>query len=444
MQPMGTHHNREVSSRYRNYVLGMLTLVYVFNFVDRQLLVILQESIKKELRLSDTQLGLLSGFTFAIFYVTMGIPIARLADKGNRRNIVTASLGLWSLMTAFSGMARNFIQLLLARIGVGVGEAGGSPPAHAMLSDYFPANKRSTALSIYSTGIYFGILIGFLMGGYLNQRLGWRVAFFAVGIPGIIFGLLFYTTVREPRRGATDVGEVRTAADEAPSFGKVLKVLYSSKTFVFLALATGLHVFCIYGLLNWAPSFLARIHGMKNSQIGALLGPIFGIGGAVGSFAGGFLTDRYGKKDKRLYLRIPAYAILLSIVFAAGALFLRSTLLSIACLGCCASLHSMYLGPSVAVAHSLVPASMRALTSAVLFLVLNLIGLGFGPLVVGIISDRLAPALGVESLRWGMSIIIPVSLASVVLFFKTARYLVAPPSMVRQMPLTNEASSEAR
>ena len=444
MQPMGTHHNREVSSRYRNYVLGMLTLVYVFNFVDRQLLVILQESIKKELRLSDTQLGLLSGFTFAIFYVTMGIPIARLADKGNRRNIVTASLGLWSLMTAFSGMARNFIQLLLARIGVGVGEAGGSPPAHAMLSDYFPASKRSTALSIYSTGIYFGILIGFLMGGYLNQRLGWRVAFFAVGIPGIVFGLLFYTTVREPRRGATDVGEVRGAADEAPSFGKVLTVLYSSKTFVFLALATGLHVFCIYGLLNWAPSFLARIHGMKNSQIGALLGPIFGIGGAVGSFAGGFLTDHYGRRDRRLYLKIPAYAILLSIVFAAGALFLPNMSLSIVCLGCCASLHSMYLGPSVSVAHSLVPASMRALTSAVLFLVLNLIGLGFGPLVVGIISDRLAPALGVESLRWGMSIIIPMSVVSMTLFFKTASYLDAPPSMVRQMPLTNEASSDAR
>lgn len=425
--------------RYRNYILLMLTLVYVFNFVDRQLLVILQESIKKELRLSDTELGMLSGFTFAIFYVTMGIPIARLADKGNRRNIVTASLGLWSLMTACSGLARNFVQLLLARIGVGVGEAGGSPPAHAMLSDYFPAEKRSTALSIYSTGIYFGILVGFLMGGYLNKALGWRTAFLVVGIPGIVFGLLFFATVREPARGATD-----PAAPEAGSFGAVLRVLYSSRTFVWLALATGLHVFCIYGLLNWAPSFLARLHGMKNAGIGAVLGPVFGIGGAIGSFAGGYLTDRFGRADKRLYLRIPAYAILLSVFFAAGALFFSSTALSIICLGICASLHSMYLGPSIAVAHSLVPASMRALTSAVLFLVLNLIGLGFGPLVVGILSDRLAPVLGSESLRWGMSIILPMSLVSMTLFFKTARYLDAPPSMVRQMPLTNEASSEAR
>src|SRR6478735_9326308 len=200
----------EISNRYRNYVLGMLTLVYVFNFIDRQLIVILQESIKKELKLSDSQLGLLSGFTFAIFYVTLGIPIARYADKSNRRNIVAGSLGLWSVMTAFSGLARNFIQLLLVRIGVGVGEAGGSPPAHAMISDYFPPQKRSTALSIYSTGIYFGILIGFLMGGYLNQHLGWRTAFFVVGIPGMILSILFYAFVREPRRGATDVNTTST------------------------------------------------------------------------------------------------------------------------------------------------------------------------------------------------------------------------------------------
>src|SRR5215831_13160215 len=167
---------KEVSILYRNYALMMLTLVYVFNFIDRQVLVILQESIKKELHLSDTQLGMLSGFTFAIFYVTLGIPIARFADKTNRRNTVAVSLALWSMMTACCGFAKNFIQLLFARIGVGVGEAGGSPPAHAMISDYFSPEKRSTALSVYSAGLYFGVLVGFLMGGYLNQELGWRSA----------------------------------------------------------------------------------------------------------------------------------------------------------------------------------------------------------------------------------------------------------------------------
>jgi MFS family permease len=400
----------------------MLTLVYVFNFIDRQLIVILQESIKKELSLSDTQLGLLSGFTFALFYVTLGIPIARIADKTNRKNTVAVSLGIWSAMTALSGVARNFIQLLFARIGVGVGEAGGSPPAHAMISDYFPPEKRSTALSFYSTGIYFGILIGFLMGGYLNQHLGWRTAFFVVGIPGIIFSLLFYASVKEPKRGATDLngGSVQNE-----SLRKVLTKLYATNTFVYLALATGLHVFCIYGLINWTPSFLTRLHGMKSSELGALLGPIFGIGGAVGSFAGGYLTDQFGKKDKRWYLKIPAYAIILSIIFAAGALFLHNTTLSIICLGCCASLQSVYLGPSIAVAHSLVPASMRSLTSAVLFFVLNLVGLGFGPLVVGMISDQLAPSLGNEALRWAMSIIIVIGAVSTILFFISAKKLVA-------------------
>src|ERR1700729_1772522 len=190
MQTGGLIHDKAVTATYRNYVLVMLTLVYVFNFIDRQLLVILQESIKKELHLSDTQLGLLTGFSFAVFYVVLGIPIARIADKRSRRNTVAISLGLWSIMTACSGLARNFVQLLLARIGVGVGEAGGSPPAHAMISDYFPPQKRSTALSVYSTGIYIGVLIGFLLGGYLNQERGWRTALFVLGITRILFSLL--------------------------------------------------------------------------------------------------------------------------------------------------------------------------------------------------------------------------------------------------------------
>jgi MFS family permease len=413
----------EVGIQYRNYVLIMLTLVYVFNFIDRQLLVILQESIKKELHLTDTQLGLLSGFTFAIFYVSLGIPIARYADKNNRRNTVTVSLGLWSIMTAVSGTARNFLQLLLARIGVGVGEAGGSPPAHAIISDYFPPEKRSTALSIYSTGIYFGILIGFLLGGYLNQHLGWRSAFVVVGIPGIIFSFLFYFTVKEPKRGATD--KEASLANEPHSFGMVLRFLFSTKTFPFLAVATGLHVFCIYGLFNWAPSFLSRLHGMNNAAIGATLGPILGIGGAIGSFAGGVLTDYLGKKNKRRYLTVPAWAIIVSIFCAAIGLFVKGDFISIAFLGLCSSLQSMYLGPSIAVVHSLVPASMRALASAILFLALNLVGLGLGPLVVGWISDMLTPSLGIESLRWAMSIIIIVGTISVVFFFVSAKKLAA-------------------
>lgn len=418
-----TDHDKEVSNLYRNYVLLMLTLVYVFNFIDRQLLVILQESIKKELLLSDTQLGMLSGLTFALFYVTMGIPIARFADKGNRRNIVAVSLGLWSLMTAFSGLARNFVQLLLARTGVGVGEAGGSPPAHAMISDYFPPGKRATALSFYSAGLYVGILIGYLMGGYLNQELGWRTAFFVLGIPGVLFSLLFRFTVKEPVRGATDINASLTT--EASSFGQVVKLLLSKRTFVYLALASGLHAFCIYGLFNWEPSFLARLHAMNNAEIGVALGLIFGFTGAVGTFAGGYMTDHFGKNDKRWYLKIPAYAILLSIPFVVGTLFWQNTFFSLFCLGVCSFLYSTYLGPVIAVAHFLVSASLRSLTSAILFLILNLIGLGFGPLVVGMISDSLAVSLGAESLRWAMASILIASAMAVVLFFSAARTMKA-------------------
>jgi len=259
------------------------------------------------------------------------------------------------------------------------------------------------------------------MGGYLNQHLGWRTAFFVVGIPGIIFSLLFYTTVKEPQRGATDTNLAQVS--EPNSSGEVLKTLYANQTFVFLAFASALNVFCIYGLVNWAPSFLERLHGMKVSEVGVLLGLIYGIGGGAGSFAGGLLTDHFGKKDKGWYLKVPGYAVILSIPCAAGAIFLQNTFLSVAGLGLCASLQSMYLGPSLAVAHSLVPASMRALTSAVFFLVINLIGLGFGPLVVGIISDLLKPALGAESLRWALSIIIAISFTSAVLFFITAKKL---------------------
>ena len=410
--------NQRSNNLYRNYVLAMLTLVYVFNFIDRQVLVILQESIKKELHLSDTQLGMLSGFSFAIFYVTLGIPIARLADRTNRRNTVAISLGLWSIMTACCGLARNFVQLLLARTGVGVGEAGGSPSAHAMISDYFPPQKRSTALSVYSAGLYFGVLIGFLMGGYLNQHLGWRTAFFVVGLPGLIFSLWFYTTVKEPMKGSTDIGILTS---ESPGMRDVLKRLYSTKTFVFLAAASALNVFCIYGLINWAPSFLQRIHGMKSSEVGAILGLIYGIGGGIGSFVGGLLTDYFGKRDKSLYLKIPAYAILVCIPCSAGAIFLHDKFLSLTFLSLCACLQSVYLGPSLSVAHGLVPASMRALTSAVYFLVINLVGLGFGPLIVGFISDMLKPTFGIGSLRWALSIIIVIGFASSMLFFVTAK-----------------------
>ncbi|MFT7654057.1 MAG: MFS family permease, partial [Candidatus Azotimanducaceae bacterium] len=213
---------KSTSARY--YAVGLLTVVYTFNFIDRQLLSILQESIKADLLLSDTQLGLLTGFAFALFYVTAGIPIARWADRSNRRNIVALAVGIWSFMTAISGLAQNYFQLLLARVGVGVGEAGGSPPAHSMISDIFPPEKRASALAFYSMGVNIGIMFGFLAGGWLNEIFNWRVAFMVVGIPGLLIAIIVRYTLREPIRG---LSENRAASDETVPFKDVLKLLAS-------------------------------------------------------------------------------------------------------------------------------------------------------------------------------------------------------------------------
>jgi len=214
------------SKAYRNYVLVLMTLVYAINFIDRQLLAILQDSIKADLGFSDTQLGLLTGFAFALFYVLAGVPIARWADRSDRRNIISLSIGVWSFMTAISGLAANYLHLLLARIGVGVGEAGCSPPAHSMISDIFPAEQRATALSTYSVGINIGIMLGFLLGGFLNEYYSWRVAFFVVGAPGILIALIFKFTVSEPIRGWS---ENRQVDNTSTPFGQVLKIIFKQR-----------------------------------------------------------------------------------------------------------------------------------------------------------------------------------------------------------------------
>lgn len=237
--------NVQTSRRYRNYVLLLLMVVYVFNFVDRQILVILQESIKAELGLSDKQLGLLSGFTFAVFYVVCGIPIARWADRFNRVNIVSVSIAVWSAMTALSGFAGSFVQLLLARIGVGVGEAGASPPSHSIISDYFSHAERGRALSFYSVGIYIGILVGFLLGGWINQFFGWRAAFLVVGLPGILLAAIVKITLREPPRGQMDDGDHGNVPDS--HLVADLRRLWRLRSFRYAALGAGFNAFLGYG-----------------------------------------------------------------------------------------------------------------------------------------------------------------------------------------------------
>ena len=395
--------NQTYSQRYKAYVLLVLTGVYTFNFIDRQILVIIQESIKGELGLSDTQLGLLTGFAFAVFYVTLGLPIARFADKNNRRNVVAVSLAIWSAMTAISGTVHSFFQLLMARVGVGVGEAGGSPPAHSMISDYFPSHQRATALSIYSVGIYVGILAGYSIGGWIDATYGWRMAFYALGIPGIIYALLLILTVKEPPKGHSDLTVADAKQPEEASFWEVIQTLLSKRTFIFVAIGCGFHTFGNYGVGNFYAPFLARVHGMPVQDIGVALGLTSGFGGIIGTFAGGFLADKFGQKDLKYYMWIPIIAGLLNYPFSYYAFFGLNVTWVLVAYFFTALLTALYLGPSIAVTHNLVDAKKRALASAILFLFLNFIGLGLGPVVIGFLSDLLEPTYGIQSLKYAFT-----------------------------------------
>ncbi len=407
------------SSGYRSYVLTLLTIVYAFNFIDRQILVILQESIKTDMNLSDSQLGLLTGFAFAIFYVSVGIPIARWADVGNRRNIVALAISVWSIMTALSGLAQNYVQLLLARIGVGVGEAGGSPPAHSMISDYYPAEQRGRALSIYSTGVYIGILCGFLIGGFINQYFGWRIAFFAVGIPGLLIALLVRFSIREPERGASD--EIQRS--NAPTIAETFSTLWRLKSFRLLAFGTGLTAFTGYGVGNFLPSFLIRSHEFTILQVGISLSMIAGFGGIIGTYFGGYCADKLGLKDQRWYLWVSVAAGLVGTPFMLFAFYLESSTLVLIMLFFAILCGACYLGPTIAITHTLVHPRMRAMASAVLFFILNLIGLGLGPVFVGVVSDFLAPSLGSESLRYSLAITTAFGVLGCIIFALAARKL---------------------
>ncbi len=416
-QPQTAPDKHQLETNYRWYALAVLTMVYVFSFIDRQILVILQESIKADLDLSDTQLGLLSGISFALFYVVLGIPIARYADRGNRRNVVAIAIALWSAMTALSGAAQNFVHLLLARIGVAVGEAGGSPPSHSMISDMFPPQQRATALSIYSTGINFGILLGFIISGWVNDWLGWRWVFVIIGVPGIAWALVVRLTLSEPPRGYAE--KLAQVAD-APPIKDTLMLLWSRKSFRHLSLAAGLHAFVGYGVGQWIASFFIRTYALTTTgELATWLGLISGTAGAAGTFLGGYLCDKFGVRDKRWYVFLPAAATVIAVPFYLAVYMLDSYYMALSMYVMPIFFGAMYLGPTIALTHGIVSVRMRALASAILFFVLNLVGLGLGPLVTGMVSDLLAPRFGGQSLRYALA------LMSIVYIWSTFHYLMA-------------------
>lgn len=406
----------------RRYVLGTLVVVYTFNFIDRQILSILLEPIKAELGLSDTQLGLLSGFAFAAFYATLGIPIARLADRGNRRNLIAAALTVWSGFTALSGLANNFWHLLVARIGVGVGEAGCSPPAHAMISDYYPVERRATALGIYSLGIPVGILFGFLAGGWINEFFGWRMAFFVVGVPGLVLALIVRFSISEPPRG---MAEGRTDSAELPSIRDTFGLLMQRRAFRHLAFGAALTAFVGYSYITWVPSFLIRSHGMTTGEAGTWLGLILGIPGGIGIALGGYLADRLGGRDTRWYLWVVAVALLAGVPFAVGVFLADSATVALALLSVPILLGNFYQATTFSQTQGLVGLRMRAVAAGVLLFIINIIGLGVGPQTVGILSDLLSAAHGVESLRYALLIVSFVNIWAALHYFLGGRHLAA-------------------
>ncbi|MGK2873088.1 MAG: spinster family MFS transporter [Alphaproteobacteria bacterium] len=391
----------QYSKSYVRYVIGILTVVYIFNFMDRQILSILMQPIKEEMQLSDTQLGFLSGVAFALFYATLGIPIARLADQYSRVNLITICLSIWSFMTVLSGMAANFWQLLAARIGVGIGEAGGSPSSHSLIADYVPVQNRATALGVFALGVPIGLMVGFQVGGWLDQNYGWRTAFLVAGVPGLLLAVILRLTVREPKRGHSQTQAQIVHVDQ-PSIKQVAQHMRSIRTFRLLCIACALQAFAGYGLIQWLPSFLSRSHQMSSGDIGFWLAMTIGVGGAIGSIGGGYFADRFSRRNIGWQLWLPAIGSLLGALLSFGVLLsdLQASVMVFVLLQSIAV--NAYLGPGFAVTQTLSPVRMRAIASALLLFAINIIGLGLGPQVVGILSDQLNPAFGDDALRYAI------------------------------------------
>lgn len=420
------------SPRYRQYVLGMLVVVYAFNFLDRQIVTILAEPIKNDLGLNDTQIGLMTGLAFALFYTILGIPLARLADRSNRVSIITGALVVWSGMTALCGMAQNFSQMLAARIGVGVGEAGCSPPAHSLIADYYPPNQRASALSIYALGIPIGSILGLLAGGWIAEFYGWRMAFFVVGLPGIALAFAFKMTIREPIRGMSDPAS--KATEQLPLIATMLHLL-QNRTLMHIAMGGALTSFVGYGLGQWLPAYFIRIHAMGIAETATYFGLVLGVASAIGTFLGGTLSDKLSKRDVRFYAWLPAAGVLIAFPFYVAAMMSDNPYIAIAILIVPSTLNSLWLGPSFGTIQNLAPTRMRAMASALMLFILNIIGLGLGPFLVGVLSDLLSGTFGIDSLRYAILI------ATVAYFWAAAHFVIAGKTIRQDLEAAQRAAA---
>ncbi|AEF03593.1 spinster family MFS transporter [Alteromonas naphthalenivorans] len=414
----------DTSRAYRNYVLVILTLVYAFNFIDRQIIGILSPFIKADLGLDDAQLGLLKGVYFAILYTVVGIPIAWLADRYSRVNIIAISLTLWSGFTAASGLAMNYTQLALARIGVGIGEAGGSPPSHSIISDLFPKEKRAGALAVYSLGIPFGVMLAFFASAFFLQggSADWRTVMISVGLPGVILALLLKFTVKEPKRTES----VQTDDAEKPSVSASLKTLLKIPTWWGMALGISFGSFGNYAISTWIIDYYVRAFaGLDITQLLIAFGIINGSAYAIGVWLGGYIADRWGKQNKKAYALLPAIALIIGVPALYFSLQVNDLWLSVGLMTFLLFTSGSYLGPSFAMAQTLAPINVRAMSTALFFFVLNIIALGGGPTITGIISQALVPSLGeVEALRQSLLYLIVPYALSIIVFLWTSTKIV--------------------
>ena len=397
---MNNPNEPEITERQRGYTLFVLVLVFTSSHVDRQIMGILGQPIKESLMISDTQLGLLTGIMFAFFYATLGMPMAMWADRHNRRNLITFSVFTWSFMTALCGAAQNFMQLLLLRIGVGVGEAGSNPPSHSMIADLYPPERRATAMAIFGTGINWGILIGFLVGGWINEWYGWRTAFVVVGLPGILIAALVRYTVKEPPRGYSEKLE---AIQAPPPFWDVVKFLWNNNVLRNIIIAGTLVAFTGYASVIWVPIYLVRIHDMGTGAVGSYLALLIGVGGAIGIYMGGRIADGLARIWGQQWLPwVIAIASVLTIPTLYLAFIAETASAAIWAYAIPAALGTVYVAPGFALIQNETPLHMRSVAAAINLFVVNIVGLGLGPFTVGFLSDQFTPAYGEDSLRYAL------------------------------------------
>ena len=417
--------SRSREERYALVVLALLCLVYVLNFLDRQLLSILAKPIQDDLGISDGQLGRLGGLYFALFYCILGVPVAWLADRGNRVRVLTVACALWSAATVACGMAQNYSQLIIARMSVGIGEAGGVPPSYSIISDYFPATRRGTALGLFNLGPPIGQALGVAFGAKIAAAYDWRLAFVLLGAAGLVAAAVVWGTIREPRRGATDTQlRVTDSTDqEEASFPAVLRMFVTRPTLALVSLAAGATQFVTYATLGFTTLFLMREKAMTLDQIAIWYALVLGVCVSAGIFLSGRLIDRFSQRSPQVYGLIPGIALAVAVPFFIGFVHAPTWPVALVFLAVPTFFNYFYLTPAVTLVQNAVSARQRTLAGAVLLLIMNLIGLGLGPTWLGAVSDWLRPTHPGNSLQLAFYSLVPFYLVAILLHLALARRL---------------------